>query len=216
MRTLMMLVAGMVGLSSAATAKLEKYALKGEALGACECDLCPTVCPKDMCFNHCQSLIAWQVTEGRYGDTDLRGLPFAVATARADGTLRHPLGSWKHVIYVSEKATDAQKQAIKAILQDRFGKVFEAAVIKSAPITIMTDRETRSLKIGELAALKLVGRTGANGKVTCVENAPFSIADTISLANLTEHQYRDGNVHWNFTGSHGLYGAFEYANATAP
>jgi hypothetical protein len=191
--------------------KAAAYSFKGEEFEACSCDVyCPCVWEKDATFEQCRSLLVWNVSEGKYGDTDLKGVTFVVALTKSGKNIVKEMGKWEGVIYVDSKATEEQKKAAVAFLSGKWGKAFAKIDVKSEPMEIKIESEKKSLTIGKIAKLEITALKGGNGKVPTIENPPFSLIPKIWCAKADVHTYDDGTNKWDFSGKNAYYGPFEY------
>lgn len=197
--------------STPAQEKSPTYELRGEQAEGCECDsVCPCVWAKDVTFQDCRGILAWHVTSGAYGGTDLQGVTFCVALRKTGRNVVKTMGSWEGTIYVSDTASPAQKTAAVGFLSGKWGKAFAKIDVKSAPIAFKAEGEHREVTIGRVASLKIAGIAGSNGKVPAIENPPFSLIPKMSCAVASVHTYEDDGAKWDFSGRNGFYGPFEY------
>jgi hypothetical protein len=132
----------------------------GDEVGNCNCDWgCP--CQFDSLPTHgnCMAMIAYQINEGSFGDTNLDRVRFAElvwwpgAIHEGDGTRQ---------TIVDESATPEQREAIEELVLGKHGgayfEIFASVMSKEldtvyAPIEVEADREARtgSVRIGDLA-----------------------------------------------------------------
>lgn len=126
------------------------WRLAGHHAGSCNCDwACP--CQFNALPNHgyCEALLAWEVTEGNFGDVPLDGVRFGFAV-HWPGAIHEGGGVAQPVI--GEGATDEQGDAILAIASGQHGGTF-FEIISSvlsevrdpvvAPIELDVDRDAR-------------------------------------------------------------------------
>jgi len=196
---------------AAAQEKSPSYSIRGDQAESCECDsVCPCVWTKDVTFQDCRGILAWHVTEGSYGTTDLKGVTFCVALRKTGKNVVKNMGAWEGTIYVSDNASEAQKNAAVGFLSGKWGKAFAKVDVKSAPISFKSEGERREVTIGKIAVLRIAGIQGSNGKVPVLENPPFALIPRMSCATASVHTFDDGELKWNFAGRNGFYGPFEY------
>ncbi len=189
------------------------WVIRGEELEACECDsVCPCVWAKDVTFQECKSTLVWRVDSGKHGDTDLSGTVFGLALTKSGKNIVQAMGKWEGIIYVGDRASEAQKNAIVAILSGKWGKAFSKIDVKSAPIEFRMEGDRREATIGKVAVVKMTGIKGSNGKVPVIENPPFALIPRLSCAVAEVHTYDDGATKWDFSGRNAFYGPFEYRN----
>jgi hypothetical protein len=189
----------------------ESYSIRGQEVEACECDsVCPCVWAKDNTFGDCRAVMVWRVDAGSYGSVDLQGTAFAVALTHSGKNVVQTMGKWEGTIYVTDKASEAQKNAIVAILSGKWGKAFAKVDVRSAPLEMKMDGERREAQIGKIATLKMAGLAGSGGKVPAIENPPFALIPKLYCAKAETHLFDDGSAKWDFSGRNAFYGPFEY------
>ncbi|HSV16227.1 MAG TPA: DUF1326 domain-containing protein [Tepidisphaeraceae bacterium] len=133
-----------------------KWFIEADYIQACNCDYgCPCEFEAPPTMGFCQGMGAWRITKGKYGDVALDGCAFA-------GALKTPaamhLGNGTLVIFIDERATPPQREALQMIGSGRAGGMpFEAfQMIFSkwmgpifAPITFNFDAGNSSVNIGD-------------------------------------------------------------------
>jgi hypothetical protein len=136
------------------------WQIVGEEVGSCNCNwACPCQFNSNPTEGHCQALLAYEVREGSFGETDLAGVRWATVVSwpgaihEGDGTTQ---------LIIDESASDEQRAAVEQIVSgENGGAYFQifASVLPhvrdpiSAPVDIETDREQRgaSNKVGDVA-----------------------------------------------------------------
>jgi hypothetical protein len=197
--------------AAGAQEKKVSFDLRGQEVEACECDsVCPCVWAKDNTFGDCRAVMVWRVDSGKYGSVDLQGTLFAVALTKSGKNVVQAMGKWEGVIYVGEKASKEQKDAIVAFLSGQWGKAFAKIDVRSAPMELKVDGDRREARIGKVAELKMAGLPGSGGKVPSIENPPFALIPKLYCAKSELHSYEDGAVRWDFSGRNAFYGPFGY------
>ncbi|MBI4564098.1 MAG: DUF1326 domain-containing protein [Planctomycetes bacterium] len=216
MRKSVILVVGCVfaGMAAAAgwdTQEGPAYMIKGQQIEGCECDVyCPCIFQKDATADQCRALMAWKITEGKHGNTDLKGVVFAASVTKSGKNIEKAMGKWEGLIFVSDKSSEEQRKAIADILKREFGGAFAKLEVRTAPIEIMGGSEQYELKMGQIATMKISALKGKNGQVTVIENAPSPLAlPKYYCARADVHTYNDGASKWDFAGRNAYYGGFE-------
>src|SRR5689334_15969051 len=168
----------------------------------CECDsVCPCVFSKDTTHGDCRGLFVWSVSEGRSGTVDLSGVTLVAALTKSGANMEKAMGKWTGIIYVSDKATEAQKNAIVDILKGEMGPAFAKVDVKSAAIEIKCQDDQHEVTVGKVGTLKIKGIKGANGQVMILENPPSPIAPPKLWCAVSEvNTYDDGMSKWDFKG----------------
>ena len=126
------------------------WQIKGDHAGSCNCDwACPCQFNANPTHGFCEALLAWEITEGHFGDVSLDGARFGFAV-HWDGPLHEGGGIAQPVL--DESTSEEQREAIIAINSgEHGGEFFEiiAAVVSEvrepviAPISLDVDREAR-------------------------------------------------------------------------
>jgi hypothetical protein len=108
-----------------------------------------------------QAIVGWRVSKGEWNGVKLDGLS-VVGVAKASGTLgsafTNPFPA-KAVLILDEKATPAQREALKAFAQEMGGELLKNVVrTESAPITLNLEFHGEhpaggKLQAGELASI---------------------------------------------------------------
>ncbi len=96
-----------------------KWNMKGPYTKSCSCDLgCPCEFWGKPTHTVCEGMLGMHIDEGRYGDTTLSGLSWAV-TYHWPGPLHEGNGTIQP--FIDERATPAQRAAILTILSGKAG-----------------------------------------------------------------------------------------------
>ena len=116
------------------------------------------------------------------------------------------MGQWTGIIYVSDKATEAQKNAIVEVLKAEMGAAFAKVEVKSAAVEIQRQEDRHEVTVGKVGTLKIKGIKGANGQVMILENPPSPIAPPKLWCAVSEtNTYDDGMTKWDFKGRNAFY-----------
>src|SRR5213080_3297378 len=167
---------------SATAVKKGGYLLEGTLLEACSCGvLCPCWIGEDPDMGTCDAFIAYHFDAGTIRGIDVGGLSF-VTVNHIPGNVLTP-GSWKVVIFVDERATDEQFQALVDAysgklggpLADLAGLVGEVLGVRRAPIAHEIRGGTGTLRIGDLVSSEMAPFKGADGATsTTLRDSIFS------------------------------------------
>src|SRR3954447_11663767 len=96
------------------------YELEGTLLEACSCGvLCPCWIGVDPDGGTCDAFNAYHFDSGTIGGVDVSGLNF-VRVVQIPGNVLTP-GSWKQVVFIDERASDEQFQAILDAYDGKLG-----------------------------------------------------------------------------------------------
>ena len=189
----------------------KSYLVRGHQFEGCECEsICPCIFSKDTSHGDCRALLVMSVTEGWHGGVDLAGVNFVACITKSGANMEKTMGKWIGALYVSDKATEAQKSAVTEVMKAELGPAFEKLEVKSVPIEIKRQGDRHELALGKIATLKINGIKGAGGQVMSVENAPSPLAAPKEFCSLSEvNTYDDGVTKWDFKGRNAFYADFE-------
>ncbi len=96
------------------------YDIEGRLLEVCTCNvLCPCWVGEDPDGGTCDSTLAWRVDSGSIEGVDVAGLTIA-ASVHIPGNVLTP-DSWTAAIFVDERATPEQEQALLKVFTGQLG-----------------------------------------------------------------------------------------------
>jgi hypothetical protein len=157
------------------------YDLEGTLLEACSCGvLCPCWIGEDPDGGSCDAFVAYHFDAGTVNGVDVGGLNL-VNVVFIPGNVLTP-GSWKIVMFVDERATDQQMQALidaysgklGGPLADLAGLVGEVLDVRRAEIRHEVEDGTGTLHVGEILSAEMAPYRGADGKITTLRDSVFS------------------------------------------
>jgi hypothetical protein len=197
------------------------WKLEGDYFEACNCD---TVCPCVFLGNpdqaECDVTVAWHIDKGQFDNTSLEGLN-VVAVFHTPGNMwTGP--KWKAALYLDERATKEQADALGKIYSGKAGGFFgviagfigELAGVRSMPIKFEVDGKRRTLQIPSAIDITIEGIEGADkSKEVTVSNAPMHVAPGLPavVAKSTKNSYSDHGMKWDNSGKNGFYSRFAYS-----
>jgi hypothetical protein len=197
--------------------------LEGDYFEGCNCNsICPCIFMADPDEGNCHVTAAWHIQKGNYENNkiNLNGLN-VVAVFNTPGNMwTGP--KWKAALYIDERASAEQNEALTKIYSGQVGGFFAAAAnfigemlgIKSVPIEFGIDGKRRWLRIKNSLELEIEGVSGADpNKESCVVNPAVSTvpgADLI-IARSSKYNYNDHGFEWNNSGKNGFFCRFSYA-----
>ena len=95
------------------------YELEGSLLEVCTCKtLCPCWVGEDPDGGVCEGVLTWHVDRGHVNGTDVSGRTIALL-AHIPGNILE--GNWRVVVYVDDKASDDQQQALLDVWTGKLG-----------------------------------------------------------------------------------------------
>ena len=95
------------------------YHLEGRLLEVCNCRvLLSMLIGEDPDFGTCDTIVAWHFDKGKIGDVDVAGRTIALI-AHVPGNILQ--GNWRAAVYVDDKASSQQKDAILSVYTGKLG-----------------------------------------------------------------------------------------------
>jgi hypothetical protein len=190
------------------------YHLEGTMLEACSCNvLCPCWIGEDPDNGDCDSFNAYKFVKGSIRGVDVSGLSM-VNVVHIPGNVLTP-SSWTRVIFVDERATDEQFEAIVDAYQgklggplaDLAGLVKENLAAERAPITHEIHDGRGTLKVGDFLESEMHPYTGPDGTTTTLRDSLFStVPGSPAYVGVADSQRVD-------LPEHGMQWSFEKRNA---
>ena len=122
----------------------ESWRIRGDVLEVCNCNVtCPCNFGGDPTQSPCEAVQGYRIQEGNLGNTQLGGVNLALYL-RIPGKLYE--GNWTLGVYIDQRATEGQVQALGTILSGQAGGMFAvlsgligtALPPKQVPITFET------------------------------------------------------------------------------
>jgi hypothetical protein len=160
------------------------YELEGRMLEVCTCNvLCPCWIGEDPDGGTCDAIVAWHVDKGTVDGVDVSGHA-VVALAHIPGNILQ--GNWKAVVYVDEKATDEQQEALLKVFTGELGDpvadvaqlIGEVVAVEREPITFTVEQGEGSVTIGSgmtpVADADMDSYTGPHGQPATLHENIFS------------------------------------------
>lgn len=157
------------------------YELQGSLLEACSCQiLCPCWVGEDADGGSCDGVVAYHFDRGVIGDVDVSGLSFVTVHNIPANIMQ---GNWRAAWFISEEATEAQFDAIRAVfagelggpLADLAGLFGEVMTVQRAPIAHEIVEGKGSLRVGEMVSSEMEPYRSPDGQtVTTLRDSLFS------------------------------------------
>jgi len=176
------------------------YELTGSLLEVCNCDvLCPCWVGEDPDNDTCEAIVAWHIDRGTIDGTDVSGLTLATFAHIPDNVLEPQ--SWKVVLFVDDRASEAQQAALLQVwtgeqggpVGDLVQLVGEVVAVERAAIDFAVVEGRGTLRVGELAAAEMAPFQGATGESTVLADTVFStIPGAPAYASKASTYRRDG------------------------
>jgi hypothetical protein len=195
-----------------------KWNLTGTYFEACNCNVaCPCVFTSDPTYGNCTVLLAWHIERGKHGDVALDGLNTSLAIYSPGNMLKT---KWDVALYIDEKASPAQRDALTKIFGGQSGGepaalgplIGKVLGVKHVPITYQAKGKERSMRIPNIAEMEVVAVDGQGGKLVTIENEPLTAVpnQTTVVARSKKLSYHDHGLNWDITGKNGFYSPFSF------
>jgi hypothetical protein len=156
------------------------YSVEGDLLEVCDCKvLCPCWIGEDADGKTCDAIVAYHVERGDIEGLDVSGLSLAIMAYLPGNILQ---GNWKVAVFVDERATEAQEQALLKVWTGQLGGAIadfakligEVVAVQRAPITFEVKEGEGTLKVGSTAEAVMAPYRGTGGRVTTLNDSVFS------------------------------------------
>jgi hypothetical protein len=198
------------------------WKLEGDYFVGCNCVIaCPCSFFQDPDEGSCYVTCAWHIQKGVYDDNTTLDNLNVVAMFNSPGNMvTGP--KWKAALYIDERGTQEQKDAIIKIYSGQAGGFFAAASnligemlgVKSVPIEFSVDGKRRWLKLKDTLELQIEAIEGSDkNKESLLLNVPFTPVpgSDLTIARSSKHKYSDYGIEWNNSGKNGFYCKFKYS-----
>ncbi|HEY1276238.1 MAG TPA: DUF1326 domain-containing protein [Thermoleophilaceae bacterium] len=189
------------------------YQLEGSLLEVCSCDvLCPCWIGEDPDGGKCDSVVAYHLDQGTIGGVDVSGLTL-VSVVNIPGNVL--AGNWRQLVYVDDRATDEQADAMLAAFGGQLGGpladlaqlIGERVAIERVPISHEIVDGAGTLKVGDKIDCAMHPYRGPDGSTTTLNNSIFStVPGSPAYVGQADHQRID-------IPEHGYQWSFEMKNA---
>src|SRR5258708_27393775 len=156
------------------------YQLEGRLLEVCNCRvLCPCWIGEDPDNGTCDTIVAWHFDKGTINEVDVAGTTIA-CVAHVPGNILK--GNWRAAIYIDDKASPKQKDALLEVYTCKLGGpvgdlvklIGEVVSVEQVPITFDVHGGKGTIKIGEVGYAELQPYKSASGATTTLTDTVFS------------------------------------------
>src|SRR5215211_4076218 len=192
----------------------DKWRIEGDYFEACNCDtVCPCVFLGNPDQGECDLTSAWHIEKGQFDDASLDGLNVVAVFHTPGNMLTGP--KWKAALYLDERATKEQADALGRIYSGKAGGFFgvlagligELAGVRPVPIKFEVDgKRRRTLQIPSAIDLTIEGMEGGDkSKEVTISNPPMFAAPGFAavVAKSTKNSYSDHGMKWDNSGKNG-------------
>jgi hypothetical protein len=158
------------------------WRIRGSYFEACNCDpICPCrridgVMGGRSTHGICMGVLSWVIDEGLVDGVDVAGSPVALALRYSDD---EPGSPWTYVLYLDERGTEGQREALEGVFTGRLGGDAEAhfpwvwkasnlVAVRPADIAVDHTRRRQRLRIRDHVEVRIRDRYQGQQTVTCV------------------------------------------------
>ena len=200
---------------------MANYQLEGSLLEACSCAApCPCWIGEDPDGGTCDAFICYRVDKGQVRGVDVSGLCIA-GVAHIPGNILK--GNWKLALYVDDRATPQQKEALVDAWAGKLGGplgdlaqlIGEVLGVYSAPIDFRLEQGKGTLRIGNALDAEMAPYTDKNGAPTTIRDTIFSTipGSPAYVAKASHHKVSipQHGMTWSFFGRNAIQGSFRFA-----
>jgi len=197
------------------------WRVSGSYFESCNCDpICPCrridgVPGGRSTHGECVGVLSWVIDRGHAEDVSLDGLAVALATRYHDD---EPGSPWSFVVYLDERADDAQREALEAIYTGGLGGDAlthfpwawkDAVRVAVRPVEIEVSHEPRRqrLRIRDHVSLRIRDRYQGPETVTCVIPGHDRTGEELVADEL---RVTDGPLRFEYEGNCGYSASFDY------
>ena len=175
------------------------YHLEGRLLEVCNCRvLCPCWIGEDPDFGTCDTIVAWRFDKGTVNGVDVSGRTIALI-AHIPGNILQ--GNWRAAVYLDDKVTPQQEEAILGVYTGKLGGpvadlvklIGEVVSVERVPITFDVRGGKGTIKIGDNAYAELEPYQGATGGQTTLSDTIFSTVPGAPVFVGKSPRYRSKN-----------------------
>jgi hypothetical protein len=179
--------------------------MTGQYFEACNCAVaCPCVFLGDPTEGVCTVLLGFHIEKGKTGTHGLDGLNFALAVFCPGNMMTN---KWEAALYLDQRATDPQREALLTILGGKAGGLFGVLApfitklrgVRFVPIEFIADGKNRSLKIPHIAEMRVQTLSGPDGKDVKIINPPFSVVPEFAVAKSEKLSLTDYGWKWDLS-----------------
>jgi hypothetical protein len=203
-----------------ATAAPTTYSVDGTLLEACSCAApCPCWIGDDPDGGACAAFIAYHVDRGQIRGLDVSGLSLVLVNQIPGNVMA---GNWRAVIYVDDRATPEQQQALLEAFGGQLGGapadlaklLGEIVAVHPVPIEHQVEGGKGTIRVGNAVYSEMAPYTDAQGRPTSLHESIFSTipGSPAYVARASTHQVNipEHGMVWEFSGRNAIQGNFHF------
>jgi len=198
------------------------WRIAGTYFESCNCDpICPCrridgVSGGRSTFGECLGALSWLIERGHAADVTLDGLAVALATRYHDD---EPGSPWTFVVYLDDRADEAQRAALEAIYTGRLGgdalahfpwawKASNCVAVRPVAIEVSHEPRRQRLRVRDHVTVRIRDRYAGLQTVTCVIPGHEQPGEELVAGEL---RVSDGPLQFEFAGNCGYAARFDYS-----
>jgi hypothetical protein len=194
------------------------YSVKGDYFEACTCDVsCPCIFLAPATGDTCDVFFAWHVERGEKDGVDVSGLNVALV---AHSPKLMTEGNWTVALYIDERASEQQGDALTAIFSGQAGGhlanvaplIGTVAGVTRTVVDFTSDGTGRRVEVGGVGQMSVEELIGMDGTGPAIITNPMlgAVTQPLRQARSTQVRYTDS---WSFAadGKNGFITEFSYA-----
>jgi hypothetical protein len=156
------------------------YQLEGKLLEVCDCNvLCPCWIGENPDNGKCEAVVSYHIDKGNIDGTDVSVLTLSLVAHVPVNVLA---GNWKVAVFVDDKASPKQQEAILNAWTGKLGGpladlsklVGEVAAVERVPISFSVEDGKGQLRVGTVVEATMAPYKGPTGSVTTLNESVFS------------------------------------------
>ncbi|MFL5941838.1 MAG: DUF1326 domain-containing protein [Gaiellaceae bacterium] len=196
--------------------------IRGSYLESCNCDpICPCrridgVSGGRSTHGICAGVLSWLIEDGAAAGTDLAGLAVVLAVRYDDD---EPGSPWSWFLYLDERATEEQEEALEGIFTGRLGgdalthfpwawKASTLIGVRRVGIELDHTRRRQRLRIRDHVTVRIRGRYAGQEAVTCAIPGHDREGEELVAEELA---VEDGRLSFVYRGTCGYAASFAYS-----
>lgn len=196
------------------------YHLEGRLLEVCDCRvLCPCWIGEAPDNGTCKGMNAYHFEKGDVNGVDVAGRTIVFMVAIPGPVLE---GNWKAAVYIDDKATDRQQQALLDVYTGKLGGpvadlvklVGEVISVEKVPISFDVHQGRGSMRVGDVGSADLEPYLGPDGSNTVLTNSIFSTVPGSPAYVGKASSYKAKNprlgINLNLTGHNAIQSTFRF------
>jgi len=196
------------------------WRIKADYLENCNCELlCPCLFGVKPTYGDCNVPIAYHIREGQYGDVGLEGL-CVVRITIFPGPGLMASGNQKMALYIDERATSPQHDALLEIFSGKAGGplarlqvlVTDFLGVKRVPISYTIEGPRHSVSIPDIVDVALEPAGGTNPpREMVITNTRHTCGPDLPVGRSVRGRFHDHGYAWDNTGKNGHYKLIEWS-----